>query len=90
MNNTPKPNITNVAKGRPLGVQNKTTAKTKEIINNILDNNLATFNDDLSKLKPYERCKILLELLSYNLPKLRSTELVNEPNNIFNPIVVNF
>lgn len=64
--------------GKKKGTRNKLPRTVQVFINDILTGNYETFEDKMSELadkKPYEYCKIYLELLSYVVPKLRAVEI---------------
>jgi hypothetical protein len=59
---------------RRKGSVNRTSAETKTIINKMLSDCLDTIESDLQRIKPLERINVVLGLLPYLLPKLRSSE----------------
>ncbi|MDB4127220.1 hypothetical protein N9562_00405 [Flavobacteriaceae bacterium] len=61
--------------GRPVGAKNKTTYKTKEILADILENNIENVQDDIDSLEPKDRLNFLMNLASYVVPKLKSVEV---------------
>jgi hypothetical protein len=61
--------------GRPKGAKDKATKEVRERFQMILDDNIGQLQNDLNKLKPNERVKLVLELAQYCLPKLKSTEM---------------
>jgi hypothetical protein len=60
--------------GRTSGAVGKSNAKTKEFFALLLENNLSKLQSDIDSLEPKDRLKIMLELASYVIPKLRSVE----------------
>jgi len=60
--------------GRKVGSVGKSNAKTKEAFTLLLNNNLSKLQSDLDNLESKDRLKIMLELASYVIPKLRSVE----------------
>lgn len=76
-------------KGRPKNSLNTTTKATKEVINQILEDNLQTIQEDLNQLKPYERIKVMLELMQYTTPKLKAVEVTEPTNKNFTPVIIN-
>jgi len=62
-------------KGRPPGAANKITEHIREAFTDLLDNNLEKMQSDLDSLKPSERLRVLLELSSFVIPKLKATEI---------------
>lgn len=61
--------------GRAPGTPNKVTAKVRESFTFLLENNLSTLQSDLDSLKPIERLKILCELASFIIPKMKAIEV---------------
>ena len=59
---------------RRKGSVNRTSTETKTIINKMLSDCLDTIESDLQRIKPLERVNVVLGLLPYLLPKLRSSE----------------
>jgi hypothetical protein len=64
----------NALGGRKVGSVGKSNAKTKEAFTLLLNNNLSKLQSDLDNLESKDRLKIMLELASYVIPKLRSVE----------------
>lgn len=64
--------------GRKLGTPNKTTAETKEMLQNIVSENLKNINDLLEQLEPKERIDVIIKLLPYTLPKQKEISFDNE------------
>jgi hypothetical protein len=67
--------------GKKKGTKNKLPVMTKEFINEILIDNRDEFRDalkELRKKKPSDFCKYYLELVSYDLPKLKSIEIESD------------
>ena len=60
--------------GRKVGSVNKSNKQTKEAFALLLNNNLNRLQSDLDNLEPKDRLKIMLELASFVVPKLRSVE----------------
>jgi hypothetical protein len=64
--------------GKKPGTKNKLSALTREFIHDIITDNREAFTESLLQLKekkPYEFCKIFMELVSYDTPKLRAIEV---------------
>lgn len=55
--------------GRTKGTPNRTTAETKELLQNIVGKELDKLGLMLSKLEPIERVNAISKLLPYILPK---------------------
>ena len=72
--------------GRKPGSKNKTTEEIRESFQELLENNLSKLQEDLDKLEPEERLKIILALSKFVLPTLKTTELKGNPQQ---PIVIN-
>ena len=80
-----KPGESGNLKGKPIGSKNRLPLPTKEFINEILMENRDAFRDSLQELrkkKPSDFCKYYLELVSFELPKMRAVELTGELNMI--------
>jgi hypothetical protein len=60
--------------GRTSGALGKSNKATKQAFTLLLNNNLSKLQGDLDALEPRDRLKIMLELASYVIPKLRSVE----------------
>ena len=74
--------------GRPKGAVNTSTAKVKESFSMLLENNLSTLQSDLDSLKPGERLRIILELASFLIPKMKAVEVTNVENENFKPVII--
>tara|TARA_B110000046_G_scaffold162012_1_gene176050 strand:- start:960 stop:1415 length:456 start_codon:yes stop_codon:yes gene_type:complete len=61
--------------GRPVGAKNRTTYKTKEILANILENNIENIQEDIDSLESKDRLTFILNLASFVVPKLKSVEV---------------
>lgn len=63
--------------GRPKGSPNKITAGLRELVKDITSGYFDTdnFKNDLAALEPKDRASIMLKLLDFSLPKLRSIEM---------------
>lgn len=59
--------------GRKAGTPNKVTGTVKEWIASIIDGNRKQFEDDLEKLEPGERVRVISNLLQYVTPKMQSS-----------------
>ncbi len=62
-------------KGRPQGTPNKVNQEIRSRINDFLDNNFETIQNDLMQLEASQRVKFYIELIQYGLPKLKQVEL---------------
>lgn len=78
--------------GRPKGAQTKITMETRKAFNELLDLNIEQIKEDLQKLKPYERIKVLLDMAKFCVPTLKSVEVdtINNNESNFKPIIINF
>jgi hypothetical protein len=78
------------SKGRPKFSTNKVTTEVREAFNNLLSKNLIQLEADILAIKePHIRVKLLLELASFCVPKLKSIDqTITATDNIFNPITV--
>ena len=68
--------------GRTKGTPNRTTAATKELIQNVVSNELDNITELLNKLEPKERIDAVIKLLPYIVPK--QSEIAIDANNKFN------
>lgn len=71
------PNINRKGRTGP----NKTTTEIKEIINQVISNQLESLEKDINKLKktdPEAAIKLSIKLLEYVLPKMSKMELSGE------------
>ena len=74
--------------GRPVGSGNIHNKNIKKIIAEIVQYNLETLQCDLDEMKPVERTKVIVSLLDYVSPKLRSIETTDLTDNTFRPISI--
>jgi hypothetical protein len=77
--------------GRERGKPNLITAKVRESFNELLEGNLDKIQSDLDSLKPIERVRVLLEMASFVIPKMKSVEVNDsiERQNV-QPLVIQF
>jgi hypothetical protein len=76
--------------GRKAGEPNKVTAKVRETFATLLENNLDSLQSDIDDLKPNERIKVLLDLATFIIPKMRSIEVSEQEQQQLKPIVFQF
>lgn len=74
--------------GRPKNSQNKVTKATKELIAEIVQDNLEQVQKDIAGLKPNERVNVLVKLLDYVVPKMKSLEVNDVTETGFTPITI--
>ena len=55
--------------GREQGTPNKITKETREVLKDIIENNLERLESDLESLEAKDRWDIIIRLLPYTLPK---------------------
>jgi hypothetical protein len=73
--------------GRKLGVQNKTSAETKEALQAILNKEFANIPELLEQLTPKDKLDALIKMMPYIVPK--QTEVINpESNQTVRPITI--
>lgn len=60
---------TNNPNGRPKGTPNKITKELRQWITEVIDANREQMVEDLKKIEPGERLKILERLIQYVIPK---------------------
>jgi len=68
--------------GKKPGTPNKINQEIRGRINEFLDNNFETIQNDLMQLEARERVKFYIDLLQYGLPKLKQTELKTENEDV--------
>jgi dsRNA-specific ribonuclease len=77
--------------GRSKGTPNKTTLEIRQILTDILSNNIDSIQNDLKHLQPKERIKVLIDISRLVLPQLKaedtSREFIEQP--LFNGIDLN-
>ena len=61
--------------GRAKGVENKNKLSLKSKIQNIVENQFETLEDDLENIDPKDKLNIVLKLIEYVLPKQRETKI---------------
>ncbi len=72
--------------GRKAGTTNKTTNELRELINDIVSNEIDYIFENLNSLTLNERIEVTLKLLPFALPKLQSIKIddVTSPDIIWN------
>ena len=61
--------------GRKKGSINKSKKIVKDNLSSILENNMDRLQEDLDALEPKDRVKLILEIASYIIPKMKSVEV---------------
>jgi len=64
--------------GRPKGSVNKSSNEIRETFQLLLENNIEKIQEDLNELAPKDRIKLLLDLASFIIPKMKSVDLKEE------------
>jgi hypothetical protein len=64
--------------GRPKGAQNKTSKQVKEILSDILSDEIEAMPERLNQLSDKDRLDIVIKLLPYILPKQKELEITND------------
>lgn len=64
--------------GRPKGAQNKTSKQVKEILSDILSDEIEAMPERLNQLSDKERLDIVVKLLPYILPKQKEVEITTD------------
>jgi len=75
--------------GRTKGAVNHSTAEIRQHYQNLVSDNLEQLKDDLKKLEPLQRLKIIIELSKFIVPTLKAIDVTNDAVNTFKPITVN-
>ena len=66
--------------GREKGTPNKLTKELRNVLKDIIYNELETLDEKLEELEPKERIELIIKLLPYTLPKLQNiSHTTNEP-----------
>jgi hypothetical protein len=73
---------TNNPNGRKIGVSNKLTGDLRTKVNQIIENNIGTIQQDIESLEPKDRLLILEKLLKYTLPTLQAQSIEIDMNNL--------
>jgi len=63
--------------GRKAGVPNKTTAQVREALHNLLNENLERMRDDLNRMPPAMRVKLLLEMAKFVIPTYKAVDITS-------------
>ncbi len=74
--------------GRTKGTPNRITIEFREFIKELLNENLEQIRDDYKSLEPKDRLLITEKLLSYVLPKLTSTSIMDKPEASTKPVII--
>jgi hypothetical protein len=72
-----------LSKGRPKGAPNKTTAELRLMINQIISTNLETIQEDIKILTPKNRIDVIINLLQFVTPKMKTTNTNTEDEGKF-------
>jgi hypothetical protein len=77
--------------GRPKGAKNKVNTTIRDAFTLLLENNIEQLQSDLDKLHPLNRVKLILELATFVIPKLKSIEMSGEiENDKTQPLIIHF
>jgi len=68
--------------GRMQGVPNRLTGDLRTKVNQIIENNIGTIQQDIESLEPKDRLLILEKLLKYTLPTLASQNIEIDLNSL--------
>jgi len=72
--------------GRPKGAQNKTSKQVKEILSDILSDEIEAIPKRLNQLSDKDRLDIVIKLLPYLLPKQKEIDM-SVKNDVNIPII---
>jgi hypothetical protein len=61
--------------GRPIGSKNLASSQIRDTFQLLLSNNLEKIQEDLNELEAKDRIKLLLDLASFIIPKMKSVDL---------------
>lgn len=61
--------------GRKKGTPNKSTALTKEVVNDFINDNYLKFCTNFELLSPKDKVSVYVKMLDFVLPKMKSVEL---------------
>jgi len=64
--------------GRPKGSKNKALTELRELVNDLIEMNWETIQEDIDQLDPSERVNVIIKLLEFSIPKLQRTNVVEE------------
>ena len=76
--------------GRPPGATNKNTKEIREAFKKLIELNLEQMQKDLKELEPRDRLKMIIDLSSFILPKMKQTDMNIETDKDFNPVTISF
>lgn len=66
--------------GRQKGTPNKLTKELREVLKNVIYNQLENLEETLNELEPKERLEMIVKLMAYTLPKIQTiSQTTNEP-----------
>jgi hypothetical protein len=61
--------------GRKAGTPNKTTTEIRDCFQMLLEENLEQLREDILSLGPKERVKVMLDLATFIIPKMKSVQV---------------
>jgi hypothetical protein len=73
-----------LSKGRPKGSKGKANQQIKDAFKLLIENNLESLQKDLDSLESKDRLKMIIDLSSFVVPKMRSVEANVETTNFIN------
>lgn len=65
----------NTLGGRKPGTKNKVNQQIRENFLKVLENNIEKIQEDLDNLQPRDRLKLLLDIASFCIPRLKAIEV---------------
>ena len=77
-------------KGREPGKPNIVTQEVRNSFANLLEKNITQIDEDIQKLKPYERIRVILELAKFVVPTLKQMEVNENLGREVQPVILKF
>jgi len=75
--------------GRQKGTPNKITSEIREKYSILVNSNIERLKEDLNKLDPKDRIKMIMELSKFVIPTLKAREMIDNVEGV-QKVVINF